>query len=38
MIRSAATKVMWSTTSWTARVDKNALTDNYTVVVLCANQ
>jgi hypothetical protein len=27
-----------STTSWTARVDKNGLTDNYSVVVLCANQ
>lgn len=27
-----------STTSWTARVDKNAQTDNYSVVVLCADQ
>jgi hypothetical protein len=26
------------TNSWTARVDKNGLTDNYNVVVLCANQ
>lgn len=27
-----------STTTWTARVDKNGLTDSYSVVVLCANQ
>lgn len=26
------------TNSWTARVDKNGLTDSYSVVVLCANQ
>lgn len=27
-----------STITWTARVDKNGLGDNYSVVVLCANQ
>ena len=27
-----------SLNSWSARVDKNGLTDNYSVVVLCANQ
>lgn len=27
-----------TTTSWTARVDKNGLTDSYSVVVLCTNQ
>lgn len=27
-----------STNSWSARIDKNGLTDNYSVVVLCANQ
>ena len=27
-----------STTSWSARIDKNAQADNFSVVVLCANQ
>lgn len=27
-----------STTSWSARIDKNGQTDNFSVVVLCANQ
>ena len=27
-----------STTTWSARIDKNAQTDNWNVVVLCANQ
>jgi hypothetical protein len=27
-----------STNSWTARVDKNGLTDSWTVVILCLNQ